>query len=576
MSKMEEGDLPQGMREAVKKIAGPQKEDKGENEALMHEIANETSKKEMAEFRDRTRRATNLVVFRLEEDTSKGKENGQTKDEESVQKLLGEIKGTHQPTEIRRLGKLFSGKEKDEAPQEEKDAGNQRTESHVPASSVQTASSQSSGPCVSVPPPSNCSGRDQRMAADADIRTVMVTGPSLGKDQEDLCELYFKNKKRSDGGDISEKGIVWNEEQKCFFITFMESHVAKRVASKEHSLKGCPVQVQLWSPERFSSGQSAVEMQKNRVLVSGFPPGTTSDLLQNYLECLLTVEVDSVKVNGNDRSALIIFEAPIEKIDVEEMERTCQSSPLEEGVSLSFRGVAVSSQKAPATSTVQVEGLKPETVNETVEYFFGNTIRNAGGPVKEVVRIGATTALVHFENAEDRDSGHHPRQSPHPPALQGHGKKPGQGLVTSSQALLTWQGTLRPFTPHLVGEALQQTNIPAQQVHRYDMEVRVMVLLFSPGLPTVALQTRAHFQTHKLAGVLSLKPVWLLVWGGTGSHSPLVWEGTGSHNPLVWEGTGSHNPLVWEGTGSHSPLVRERTSSHSQLTIIRLVQLAVT
>ncbi|KAL8565136.1 hypothetical protein ACOMHN_003923 [Nucella lapillus] len=119
---MEEGDLPQGMREAVKKIAGPQKEDKGENEALMHEIANETSKKEMAEFRDRTRRATNLVVFRLEEDTSKGKENGQTKDEESVQKLLGEIKGTHQPTEIRRLGKLFSGKEKDEAPQEEKDA----------------------------------------------------------------------------------------------------------------------------------------------------------------------------------------------------------------------------------------------------------------------------------------------------------------------------------------------------------------------------------------------------------------------------------------------------------------------
>ncbi|KAL8608217.1 hypothetical protein ACOMHN_016672 [Nucella lapillus] len=122
MSKMEEGDLPQGMREAVKKIAGPQKEDKGENEALMHEIANETSKKEMAEFRDRTRRATNLVVFRLEEDTSKGKENGQTKDEESVQKLLGEIKGTHQPTEIRRLGKLFSGKEKDEAPQEEKDA----------------------------------------------------------------------------------------------------------------------------------------------------------------------------------------------------------------------------------------------------------------------------------------------------------------------------------------------------------------------------------------------------------------------------------------------------------------------
>ncbi|KAL8567905.1 hypothetical protein ACOMHN_059027 [Nucella lapillus] len=62
------------------------------------------------------------------------------------------------------------------------------------------------------------------------------------------------------------------------------------------------------------------------------------------------------------------------------------------------------SQKALATSTVRVEGLKPETVKEAVQYFFSNKKRNAGGPVKEVDRIGATTALVHFENDKDAAS----------------------------------------------------------------------------------------------------------------------------------------------------------------------------
>ncbi|KAL8582502.1 hypothetical protein ACOMHN_066594 [Nucella lapillus] len=152
------------------------------------------------------------------------------------------------------------------------------------------------------------------------------------------------------------------------------------------------------------------------------------------------------------------------------MERTCQSSPLEEGVSLSFRGVPVSSQKAPATSTVRVEGLKPETVNETVEYFFSNTLRNAGGPVKEVDRIDTTTALVHFENAEDAASvvkkgnhvldGHRLTVSLHEASVDRPGQRSPPQAVPSSTRFTGPREETRPGTgyqqpgpAHMAGNA---------------------------------------------------------------------------------------------------------------------------
>ena len=68
-----------------------------------------------------------------------------------------------------------------------------------------------------------------------ELRTVVVTGPSLGPDHQELCSLYFENTKCSGGGDIQEDGIRWDEKRMCFCITFQDSQGWFLL----HSLKCC-------------------------------------------------------------------------------------------------------------------------------------------------------------------------------------------------------------------------------------------------------------------------------------------------------------------------------------------------
>ena len=58
-----------------------------------------------------------------------------------------------------------------------------------------------------------------------ELRTVVVTGPSLGPDHQEVCNLYFENTKRSGGGNIQEDGIRWDEKRMCFCITFQDSQI---------------------------------------------------------------------------------------------------------------------------------------------------------------------------------------------------------------------------------------------------------------------------------------------------------------------------------------------------------------
>lgn len=113
MTKLEEGELPPKMVEAVKQIALPlvpaaAAATADTDATTLGNIVEAKTKEQMAEMEDRVRRKTNLLVFRLEEDTS-DKTRGRKKDEEEIQKLLGDIKGPHQPVDIRRLGALSKG-----------------------------------------------------------------------------------------------------------------------------------------------------------------------------------------------------------------------------------------------------------------------------------------------------------------------------------------------------------------------------------------------------------------------------------------------------------------------------------
>jgi hypothetical protein len=76
--------------------------------ASLNNIVEAKTKEQMAEMEDRVRRKANLVIFRLEEGVI-DKSKGRKKDEEEIQKLLGDIKGPHQPVDIRRLGILTKG-----------------------------------------------------------------------------------------------------------------------------------------------------------------------------------------------------------------------------------------------------------------------------------------------------------------------------------------------------------------------------------------------------------------------------------------------------------------------------------
>ena len=68
-----------------------------------------------------------------------------------------------------------------------------------------------------------------------ELRTVVVTGPSLGPDHHELGSLYFETTKRSGSGEIQEDGIRWDEKRMCFCITFQDSQGWFLL----HSLKCC-------------------------------------------------------------------------------------------------------------------------------------------------------------------------------------------------------------------------------------------------------------------------------------------------------------------------------------------------
>ena len=105
------------------------------------------------------------------------------------------------------------------------------------------------------------------------------------------------------------------------FALFVLFIAAKNVTSREHTLKKSPIQVELWSPSqqcgckggstmpmsKDASTPSAPAHYKDRVLVSGVPSETTSDLLLNYLECVADVAVEDIQKKGD--SVLVIFKS---------------------------------------------------------------------------------------------------------------------------------------------------------------------------------------------------------------------------------------------------------------------------
>lgn len=63
---------------------------------------------------------------------------------------------------------------------------------------------------------------NEAITCSVDDRTVCVSG--LQAQDSELCWLYFDNERQSNGGEIEENGVRWDQEAEHFLITFVERH----------------------------------------------------------------------------------------------------------------------------------------------------------------------------------------------------------------------------------------------------------------------------------------------------------------------------------------------------------------
>ena len=110
----------------------------------------------------------------------------------------------------------------------------------------------------------------------------------------------------------------------ALFVLFT---AAERVISRQHILKKNPVHVKLCTPflqcrdrapltvftSEGGSAPPALACYKDRVLVSGVPPETTTDCLLNYLECVTDASVITI-TRKKDNSVLVIMESSKEEL----------------------------------------------------------------------------------------------------------------------------------------------------------------------------------------------------------------------------------------------------------------------
>lgn len=102
---LEEGRLPPLLLETIKQMGGPTSADPNpEQNEQIAELVERKTKAQIAEMEDRNRRKTNLIIFRLPESGSPDSAGKKKDDTGSATKILKEIKSTHTPIDVSRLG----------------------------------------------------------------------------------------------------------------------------------------------------------------------------------------------------------------------------------------------------------------------------------------------------------------------------------------------------------------------------------------------------------------------------------------------------------------------------------------
>ncbi|XP_045188998.2 protein mono-ADP-ribosyltransferase PARP14-like isoform X2 [Mercenaria mercenaria] len=280
-----------------------------------------------------------------------------------------------------------------------------------------------------------------------DFCTIEVHGPSNIESDSDKLLLYFKNKRRSDGGVIVNSSV--DTGKNVAYITFEDQEVAKRVVAKDHSNLG--LEVMLVTDQ--STCDSSTDQNVSTVKVRGVQKTVTKETLTYFFEserrggpiesiwsddedknvvfikfsksgdarkvvdrsheiqeCTLQASLyfpppcydNKVLIKGlqSTKDALFLFleaTANAEPISIDyheeeestvlvTMKNTIDFEKLEKACKeRTLEGTRLKVSKVQVSNCIFVSNLAPEVTKDTIQYYFENKKKSGGGDVEKVL-----------------------------------------------------------------------------------------------------------------------------------------------------------------------------------------------
>ncbi|XP_044514292.1 protein mono-ADP-ribosyltransferase PARP10 [Gracilinanus agilis] len=250
---------------------------------------------------------------------------------------------------------------------------------------------------------------------------------------DELVKLYFENSRRSGGGPLQ----GWQRLGIGGILTFQKSEDAQRVlAQASHELQGTAVSV-VPSPPRASQ----------RLLLQGLRPGTAPQLLELYVESLLSAEGHCQALDSPrpDR-ALVQLSTPLSEAEFEELAARASEKTL--------NGAAVSLAWVPQARAVRIVRRDRPPDATLLQLYLENECRSGGGALEGLRTLpraqGTVVTFQQWEVAERVLSRNHqlsdselsivphydvlePEPEPEPESKPAEGERPALGETTSQE-----------------------------------------------------------------------------------------------------------------------------------------------
>uniref|UniRef100_A0ABM0M6T6 Poly [ADP-ribose] polymerase 10-like n=1 Tax=Saccoglossus kowalevskii TaxID=10224 RepID=A0ABM0M6T6_SACKO len=241
--------------------------------------------------------------------------------------------------------------------------------------------------------------------------TIEVTGCDPGTNPETI-ELYFDNKRRSGGGDVSE----CRQEGDKFFVTFENEDAVGRVLEQPiHVVKNTTLLVKRAAKTDIKTVENVEEIvdvlddETNCTIeVTGCDPGTSPETIELYFDNKRRSgggDVSECRQEGDKFFVTFENEDAVGRV-LEQPTHVVKNTTLlvKRAAKTDINTVEnveeiVDVLDDETNCTIEVTGCDPGTIPETIELYFDNKRRSGGGDVSECRQEG-DKFFVTFENED--------------------------------------------------------------------------------------------------------------------------------------------------------------------------------